>query len=99
MGVDRLTSRFERSITQANNTARIQLDFVLANKEALLELRGGEKKHFDAMELDVRLRSGDPFLPWQYKKAEELYEDTMKALGFDSINTHRDRKFSMRHPR
>jgi hypothetical protein len=100
VSVDRLISpRFEKSITQANNTARVQLDFVLANRGALLSIRGGQKKLSDALDLDYRLKQGEPFSPGQYSYVDGIYESTMKGLDLPSVGNHRDRKFSLRNPK
>jgi hypothetical protein len=99
MSVDRTPSdKFERSETQARNTARGQLEIILANPKALLSLRGGTKKLSDARDLDKRMKSGEPFSPGQYSYVDGLYEATMKGLGLPSVDNHRDRRSTLRHP-
>ena len=97
--VDRLTSRFEKSETQARNTARLQLDTILGNPDCLLALRGGEKKLRDALDLKARVESGETMTPNQYSYIDALYESFWKGAGMDSVPSHRDKKFSMRHPK
>jgi hypothetical protein len=92
MGLNRLPSgRFARNPEQARNAAREQLKIILANEEALMSIRGGCEKFMKARELDEQLRIGEYFT-WQYDAIDKIYESTMRALGYESISTHVDRK-------
>jgi hypothetical protein len=92
MPLDRLTSRFEKSVTQANNTARVQLDMILANEKALLSVRGGDKKLQAAKDFRARLLEGESFTEAQYSYIDAIYEAMWRGAGMESINTHVDRK-------
>jgi hypothetical protein len=99
MSVDRRASdRFEKNHAQARRSARDKLEFVLANKESLLALRNGEKLLRDAGELLQKV-TREELTPNQYQYVEDMIEAVWKSQGLPSVDRHRDRKFSMRHPK
>jgi hypothetical protein len=99
MPLDRFISRFERSRTQANNTARVQITFILDNQEALRCYKGGEKKLSDLKDIQEAL-DRDELTARQMSYLDAIYEATFKALGFPSVNTHWDRpRVNLRHPK
>jgi hypothetical protein len=97
VSVDRLTSgRFEKSHTGARLTAKGQLEFILANSDALLTMRNGAKLLKDAGELSRKIER-EELTPNQYNYIDGILESTWKALGFPSVDRHKDRKFNLRH--
>lgn len=92
MPVDRLTSRFERSRTQARNSARAQLDLILANEPVLLALRGGRKRLEAAKDISALMEQGEALSPGQYSYIDSIYEAMWRSAGFESVSTHIDKK-------
>jgi len=101
MSVDRrISSRFERSETQARNTARVQLDTILANADHLLKVRSGDVKLKAARDFDAMAKRGESFSPGQYSYIDALYESMWKGMGMESMNTHHDKpRGNLRHPK
>jgi hypothetical protein len=100
MGLDHFVDRFERSETQAVNTARVQLDMILANEDRVLKLRNGAEKVKAARDFDALLKSGERLTPGQRNYIDGIYEAMWKGAGFDSVNAHHDKpKGQLRHPR
>lgn len=101
MSVDRRPGdRFERSITQATESARWNLKIILANKKALLALRGGEKRYRDAEDLYRQLERGEMLTPKQFAYIDGIYESMWRGAGMDSVRTHHDRpRATLRHPK
>lgn len=99
-GVDRITTRFEKSETQARNTASEQLKTIIANTAAFNHVRDGRKLFSDAMDFEGRMKRGEAFTPAQYSYIDGIYEKMWEGLGMDSVNRHHDKpRFSMRHPK
>jgi hypothetical protein len=100
LSIDRIADRFERSETQAVNTARVQLDMILANEDCVLKVRNGAEKVKAARDFDALLKHGEALTPGQLSYIDGIYEATWKGAGFDSVNAHHDKPTgTLRHPK
>jgi len=90
--VDRFLDRFERSETQALNTARVQLDMILANEDRVLKVRNGAEKVKAARDFDALLKRGEMLTPGQLSYVDGIYEAMWRGAGYDSVNLHIDKK-------
>jgi hypothetical protein len=100
-GVDRISSPvFRRNPEQAQASAKVNLALVLANPEAVLAVRNGERLLEQAKRIDADIKRGEPFREWWYDAIEKLYEKMWKGAGYGSINVHHDKpRATLRHPK
>lgn len=99
MSLDRFVSRFERNREQARNTAKGQLAIIWSHLVELSQERNGPKLVKDAKEFHALIQKQE-LTPNQYSYIDGIYETTMKALGFPSVERHHDRpRATLRHPK
>lgn len=74
----------------AQRSAREYLQFILANGEYLLKVRGGKKYLADAKDIAAQV---EDFTPNQLSYIDVLYEKTMKGWGEESFSaTYRPKR-------
>ena len=83
MGLDRINNnRFHDDSARKQRMALDYLAFINQHKEKLKTIRNGDNYYKQVVELNA---VKEPFAEWQLEKIEELYEMTMKSLGFPSF--------------
>jgi len=69
---------------QSLNTALAQIEFITANKDALLKLRNGKETLEKFNGIINNYKSTNHLTDNQKSFIDVIYEKTMKGLGFDS---------------
>lgn len=83
MGLDRINNnRFHDDSARKQRSAKEYLAFINDHKEKLKSLRNGDSYYKQVLEMNS---VKEDFLPWQLGVIEELYESTMRVLGFPSF--------------
>lgn len=83
---------FDRGLDIALRTARVHLDFILGNEEALLRVRNGERFLAAAREMSALLDRTGILTPNQLSYIESIYERTWEGAGYESARPNRDKR-------
>jgi hypothetical protein len=93
MSVDRKPSdRFFSNAEQAQRTALHLAEFIATNIHYLRKVDKTGKMEHAANSFRAMLKNGERLTPNQYSYQEAIYEKLLKAAGFDSVNTHHDKR-------
>jgi hypothetical protein len=91
-GVDKVTERFSSDRASANNSIRLQLQFVIDNIDHLEMVDRRKSKVPLANRLFAKLLDGEDLLDWERTAIDDLYECTMKGYDLPSVSKHIDKK-------
>jgi hypothetical protein len=73
---------------QAQNTARIQIEFCIVNIEFLRKVDRKKKMENSLISFSQMLKIKEPFTPNQLNYIDGIYEATMKGFNLPSIGLH-----------
>jgi hypothetical protein len=91
MSVDRKPAdRFFSNAEQAQRTALHLAEFIATNIHHLRKVDKAGRMEEAANSFRATLKNGERLTPNQYSYLEAIYEKTLGAAGFDSVNTHHD---------
>ena len=99
MSLDRITSGFQRNHAQAQRSAKAQLEIILGNIQHLLTVKNGERMAEAARKFKAEIDASEKLSENKLSYVDAIYEATMKGMGFESVNTHHDKRSGLRHPR
>lgn len=88
MALDRLNNtRFHSDKTQSNNTAKAQIQMILANQKVLLKLKKGAELLTAVKSFDGLIKAGTPLTDKQKSFLDGIYEKMWGAAGFEAYTT------------
>jgi hypothetical protein len=77
---------------RALKTARMQLEFILANLVHLRKVDRGQKREIAAVRFNEMVERGEELTPNQLSYVDGIYEKTMAGAGMDACDLHVDKK-------
>lgn len=83
---------FDHGNEQAQNTAKAQLEIILANIKHLGKVRNGYNLISKAREFNNLIQQNIKLSPKQLSFVDGIYEKMMKGAGYDSCTLHIDKK-------
>lgn len=83
---------FDKGLELAQNTAKIQLEFIAENYDKLLRLRNGQRLVDAAKQFNQFVKGGEKLSPNSISYVDSIYEKVFKAAGFESCGLHIDKK-------